>query len=188
MRSRHSLVVKKSGDREFSFTRLCVIESQNVLAALPDRIGGVSVAPLGNERTRRGDGLSGQRAVEPDPHESAGPQHIEKHAPAFQRIAKMMKHAHHLDDIERLPEAFELEDIRLAELDIGNAELARLSLGIAETGRAQVDRQDFGVGMKLRGFDRMPSGAAAGDQDVQIVPAWLGKPNVGKLSIHPVGK
>ena len=104
---------------------------------------GMSVAALGNERTRCGDGLPGQRAVEPDPHESAGPQHVEQRAPAFQRIAQMMKHAHHLDDIERLPEAFELEDVRVAELDIGNAELARLSLGIAENSRSSSRPRGF---------------------------------------------
>jgi hypothetical protein len=177
---------KKIGRPRILLHQAGVIESQTVLAALPDGIGGMAVAPLGNERARRGDALPGQRAAEPDPHESTGSQHAEKHASAFQRIAKMMKHAHHLDDIERLPEAFELEDVRTAELDIGNAEFARLSLGKAETRRAQVDRQDLGVGMKLRGFDRMPSRSPR--SRFQVVPDWIGKPNVGELNIHPVGK
>jgi hypothetical protein len=188
MRSRHSLVVKKIRRPRVLFHQACVVESQNVLAALPDRVGGMSVAPLGDECARRGDALPAERAVQPDPHESAGLQHVEKHAPTLLRIAEMMKHAHHLDDVERLPEAFELKNIGMAELDIGNAELAGFARGIAETRPTQVDRQDFGGGMKLRGFDRMPSGAATCDQDFQIVPRRLGKPNVRKLSIHPVGK
>jgi hypothetical protein len=55
--------------------------------------------------------------------------------------------------------------------DIAEADLAGLAGGIAEAHGAQVDREDVGAGISLRGFDGMLAGAAAGDQDIHGILA-----------------
>src|SRR4029077_17566560 len=59
-----------------------------------------------------------------------------------------------------------LENIRLAIVDIGQAQGAGLPAGVSQAGAADVDRQYVRFRKSQRAVDRMRTGAATGDQDV----------------------
>ena len=47
--------------------------------------------------------------------------------------------------------------------------ISRLSLGVTQTGQTEINGKHPRSGEASRSFDRMPSGAAAGDQDFRSV-------------------
>jgi hypothetical protein len=70
-----------------------------------------------------------------------------------------------LNDIEATVYRLKLENIGLRIFDVFQPELARFSLGIAETAQTQIDGQHARTWELSRGLDRMLSGATASDED-----------------------
>src|SRR5262245_30148489 len=91
-----------------------------LLTEAADVHGARSIAAFGNQATHVDDVFAAKRAVEPEIHEAARPQQVDEHAPARERIIEMVQHATGLDDIERLPQSAELEDIGLRIVDVGD--------------------------------------------------------------------
>src|SRR5262249_928065 len=89
-------------DRGGDIRESCVREHL-LPAAANARARRLKVAPS-NVLARGDDAGARNLAVEADHHESAGPQHRHQHAPAGQRIGKVVEHATRFDEIKAAAE------------------------------------------------------------------------------------
>ena len=76
----------------------------------------------------------------------------------------MMQNSNRFEDVERARGITELENVGLCILNVCNAQLPRLPLGIADTAQAQVYRQHANTTESLGEEDRLTSSAAPGDK------------------------
>src|SRR5258706_16481377 len=95
----------------------------------------------------------------------------------------MVQHPAGLDDVENAADRLKLQNVGLRVLDIVQPQLARLSLGVTETGQAEIDGKHLRSCEASRSFDRMLAGAAAGDQDFRrALLADVAEIDQGKLT------
>src|SRR5262249_596736 len=139
--------------------RRALCKAQQLLPAPPD-VCAPAIAVTGYESGGGRGAGAGERAVEPDMHESARPQQRKQHLPALRPVAHMMQDAAGLDQIEPACKRPDLEDIGLRILDVANAKRAGLAQREAEAGAAEVDGEYPRARKPLRGLDRVLAGAA----------------------------
>src|SRR6202049_4678673 len=86
----------------------------------------------------------------------------------------MMQHPAGVDDVERAHDVTELENVGLCILNVRQAQLLRLSPGIADAAQAQVYRQHTNAAESLGNEDRITAGAAPGDKYLRctVVRHW----------------
>ena len=82
----------------------------------------------------------------------------------------MVQHAGGIDEVELPPERTEPHDVGLGEFDIGEAQLLRHALGVAEAGEAQIDRDNPRLRRLQREFDGGEAGPATGKKHVGTLP------------------
>ena len=76
----------------------------------------------------------------------------------------MVQHSNGPDDVERARNITELENVGLRILNVRQAQLLRLSHGIADAVQAEVYRQHTSTAKSLGDEDCVPTRAAPGDQ------------------------
>src|SRR6476659_6320716 len=160
--------VEMPGDlaRGLSFRQL-----QNILAAAPDILRGCSVSAPGNEGAGGVDVLAAEPAVKPEPHEAAGTQQREQDLPAGPRVGHVMKDTARVHDVYDDADTTELENVGLAEGDVGQSQSQRLPLGVAEARQAEIDGQHQRAFEVSRRLDQILPGSAARNEDVDpVVP------------------
>src|SRR5258706_11991830 len=79
----------------------------------------------------------------------------------------MMQHPARLDQNERAVERAYVENVGLGVFDPTREGGRRFPLGVAKAGKAEIDGEDARVSVLARELDRMPSGAASGDENIK---------------------
>src|SRR5262249_24114161 len=115
-----------------------------------------------------GDVAASELAVEADVHDAAGTQYRSKNAPACHRVLEMVQHADALDKIEGPADGAQSENVGLCVFDVRNASLSRFSLRVGEARSTEIHRQNFRRWKSLRRLYRLLSGAATGDEHVDL--------------------
>src|SRR3977135_833859 len=80
-----------------------------------------------------------------------------------------MEHAAAIHDVESPADPSKLENVGLAEGDIGQSQSQGLALGIAEARQAEIDGQHQGAFEVARRFDEILPGSTARNEDVDPV-------------------
>src|SRR6202034_3525037 len=81
----------------------------------------------------------------------------------------MVQHARRVDEIEHAPDRGRLRDVGLRELDIGQAEILRHALGVAEARDAEIDRENARTARLPGEFGGGKAGPATGDEDIETL-------------------
>src|SRR5205085_5926094 len=114
----------------------CIIPLHELKPKASDFFWRRAVAGLCNERACGHDPPPRDLAVETDPHETAGPQQRQQHAPARIRIGQMMQYADRFDQVEPAFYRAKPHDVGLRVFDTIEAERARLPYRIRKAGAA----------------------------------------------------
>src|SRR4029077_15678561 len=117
---------------------------------------------LAREGASRDNAAARHLAVEPYPHETAGPQQLEQASPARLHVGKVMQHAASIDQVEGSADRFELKNIGFDVLARVRCPRGRLPFCVEEAAQAEIDSQDASGLVFMRDLDRMPAGAAPG--------------------------
>ena len=78
----------------------------------------------------------------------------------------MMQHARSVDEVELAVKRAKFHDVGLCEFDIGEADLVRHALGVAEARKAEIDSEDAAVVRVAREFNRREPRSAAGNERI----------------------
>ena len=122
-------------------------------------------APRRDELAGANDVPARDLAVETDAHHAARAQQRAKDSPAGHRVLEVMQHAGAIDDVEAFGQRAQRQDVGLPVFDVADPELACLARRVGEARQAQIDGQHARIRESPRRADRMPSGAAARDED-----------------------
>src|SRR5439155_2180946 len=104
----------------------------------------------------------------PKTHESAGTKQREQFSPTGDRVCEMMQDADRGDQVECPADRCEPQDIGLRVFDVRYARLDGFALHVGEARQAQIDGEHARPGKLLRGFERLLTGTAPGNQDFDL--------------------
>ena len=116
------------------------------------------------------------RRIDHQVHRTLRAEHVAKRAQADVRVGQVMEHAGAHDLVERAPQFPDALDRELMEFEIVEVVLALQIARVAQAGLADVDGRDSRLGLAQRMAGRLRR-AAAGDQDLLVLPRLLGRPH-----------